>query len=54
MPDAQDREVRRGEQPLSKARKPWHVPKLLESSFASTDAMSNAGNDGGPPGTSLS
>jgi hypothetical protein len=35
-------------------RKPWHKPCLTDAELASTDAMCNTGDDGGPAGTSFS
>jgi hypothetical protein len=38
----------------TRARKPWHTPRFIVTELASTDAMTNANTDGGPPGTNLS
>jgi hypothetical protein len=35
-------------------RKPWHTPCLAVAELASTDAMCNTGDDGGPAGSSFS
>lgn len=32
-------------------RRPWHAPQFIATDLAATDAVGNAGSDGGPMGS---
>jgi hypothetical protein len=54
MNETREPETKTDGQAGTHVRKPWHAPRFIMSGLASTDAVSNAGGDGGPIGTSLS
>jgi hypothetical protein len=54
MNEKPEPEIKADGQPETRVRTPWHAPKFVVSELASTDAMSNAANDGRNSNPSLS